>query len=347
MLINFPPHRLPSDPLSAKWGDVRVALQSDPLKLVLSRESDEVVIQGAGPIRVLVRADGTVAGCQLCFASPAGEAFYGFGERFNALDQRGSVLDNHVYGQYTSQGKRSYIPVPFFISSRAYGFWLKTERQAEFDLAATEPDQWMLTGHTEEDSGLEMKFFLQEHPLSIVQAFTDLVGKPCLPPPWVFGLWMSSNDWNSQAEMMRQVSLAKQFEIPATVMVIEAWSDESNFYIWNDSKYLLNPPALSYNLHDFDFPGSGRWPHPKAMIDDLHAAGLKVVLWQIPVMKCGNPAEHLDETQKDADQEFAIRNHFVVQKADGTPHRIRISFTLVRKQPGFRFFKSRGCRLVV
>jgi len=318
----LPPTPSLKDPLTVKWADVRITLQRDPLRLVLCRESDGLMLQSAGPIRVLVCADGTVARCRLGFDSPSAEAFYGFGERFNALDQRGNQLDNHVYGQYTSQGKRSYIPIPFFISSRGYGLWLKTERQAEFDLAAAESSCWTLTGRVEEDASLEIRFFFQMHPRAIVQAFTDLTGKPKLPPPWAFGLWMSSNDWNSQAEVMHQLQLVQKHQIPATVLVIEAWSDEINFYIWNDAQYQQKPSSHAYSLSDYTFSTAGRWPDPKAMIDELHQAGLRLVLWQIPVMKYSEPAEHLDETQKNADQEYALHQRFVVQKADGSPHRI-------------------------
>jgi len=37
------------------------------------------------------------------FVSPAEEAFYGFGERFNALNQRGQKLDIRVFEQYKNQ----------------------------------------------------------------------------------------------------------------------------------------------------------------------------------------------------------------------------------------------------
>jgi len=318
----FPSRLLMKEPLTAKWGDIRITMYDNPPRMVFCRESDGLMLQSADPVRVLVCADGTVAHYRLGFDSPSDEAFYGFGERFNALDQRGNQLDNHVYGQYTSQGKRSYIPIPFFISSRGYGLWLKTERQAEFDLAAAENNCWTLTGQVEEDSSLEMRFFFQQRPSSIVQAFTDLTGKPKLPPPWAFGLWMSSNDWNSQAEVMHQLQLAQKHQIPATVLVIEAWSDEINFYIWNDAQYQQKSSSHAYSLNDYTFSTAGRWPDPKAMIDELHQAGLRLMLWQIPVMKYGEPAEHLDETQKNADQEYAIHQRFVVQKADGSPHRI-------------------------
>lgn len=319
----LPSTSLMKEPLTAAWGDVSVTLYGSPLRLALGRKSDGLALQSAAPIRVLVRADGTVLQYRLGFDSPSDEAFYGFGERFNALDQRGNHLDNYVFGQYTGQGKRSYIPIPFFISSRGYGLWLKTERQAEFDLAAAESDLWMLAGYAEEeDTSIEMRWFFQQHPREIIRAFVKLAGKPKLPPAWVFGLWMSSNDWNSQAEVHRQLRLAQNQQIPATVLVIEAWSDEINFYIWNDAQYQQKPSSQSYSLSDFIFPPEGRWPDPKAMVDELHQAGLRLVLWQNPAIKFGEPRENLDETQNEADQEYAIQQGFVVTKADGSPHRV-------------------------
>ena len=161
----------------------------------------------------------------------------------------GNQLDNYVYGQYTGQGKRSYIPVPFFLSSRGYGYWLKTERQAEFDLAATQNNCWAVTGHAEErNASLEMKFFLQPHPRLVVQAFPHPDRQAKTAAFLEIGLWMSSNDWNSQAEIIRQLQLTQQHQISATVLVIEAWSDEINFYIWNDAQYQQKPSSQAYYL---------------------------------------------------------------------------------------------------
>jgi alpha-glucosidase (family GH31 glycosyl hydrolase) len=275
---------------------------------------------------------------QAGFASPDGESFYGFGERFQALDQRGCLLDNHVFAQYVHQGKRTYIPIPFFLSSRGYGFWLNTNRQAYFDMAAQEPTCWTVTGSPDANgAGLEMIVFLQDTPTRIIQAFTDLTGKPKLPPAWVFGLWLSSNDWNSQAEVLRQLSLSQLHGIPASVMVIEAWSDEITFYIWNDARYRQKPSSQAYGLDDFSFPEAGRWPDPKAMIDEIHAAGLHLVLWQIPVLKREVPEEDLDPAQKNADQDFAVRNGYLVRQADGTPHRIEAHSPWFANSPVFDF----------
>ncbi|MDD5371303.1 MAG: glycoside hydrolase family 31 protein [Anaerolineaceae bacterium] len=310
-------------PLTATWGDLRIILQGNPLRLALERQSDSLILQSVDRLQVLVRADGVVLQYRFGFESPSTEAFYGFGERFNALDQRGNHLDNHVYGQYTTQGKRSYIPIPFFISSRGYGLWLDTERQAEFDLAAADSHCWTLTGHAEEEEAcLEVKFFFHQTPREIIRAFAALTGKPKLPPSWVFGLWMSSNDWNSQAGVLRQLQLTQEYQIPATVLVIEAWSDESNFYIWNDAQYHQKPSAEAYSLSEFDFPPEGRWPDPKVMIDELHQAGLRLVLWQNPAIKFCETREHLDDTLNQADQAYAIQEGYVVRRADGSPHRV-------------------------
>jgi alpha-glucosidase (family GH31 glycosyl hydrolase) len=300
-----------------------VELDGSPLKLSFTRESDGLVLQSAVPLRILVKDDGTILQYKLGFESPSDEAFYGFGERFNALNQRGNRLDNYVYGQYTGQGKRSYIPMPFFISSRAYGVWLQTERQADFDLAAEESHCWSLAGRVEEENaGLQIKFFFQPHPREIVKAFTRLTGKPKVPAAWVFGPWMSSNDWNSQAEVLRQLQLTQSYQIPATVLVIEAWSDEVNFYIWNDAQYQQKPSSQGYQLKDFTFPPDGRWTDPKAMADVLHQAGVRLVLWQNPTIKQCKPGENLDETLNKADQAYAIEQGLVVHKADGSPHRV-------------------------
>jgi alpha-glucosidase (family GH31 glycosyl hydrolase) len=122
--------------------------------------------------------------------------------------------------------------------------------------------------------------------------------------------------------VLRQLHLTQQHEIPSSVLVIEALSDEINFYTWNDSKHEAKPSGQAYQLADYSFPAEGHWPDPKAMIDELHQAGLRLVLWQIPAMTAGNPAEHLDETQKEADQAYANEKGYVIRKANGEPHRI-------------------------
>ena len=253
------------------------------------------------------------------FASPIEEAFYGFGERFNALDQRGNRLDNRVFEQYKDQGLRTYIPVPFFFSSLGYGIYFDTNHYLEYDLAAADPEQWFFRAELNQTGEIAYFLIIDDDPKKIVSRFTDLVGKPAMPPAWAFGPWMSSNDWNSQALVMEQIRQTGEHRIPATIMVIEAWSDESTFYIWNDADYEPVMGADSFSYDDFLFPAAGLWPDPKGMIDELHRQGLRTILWQIPVMKkLESPND-----QHARDEAYMVEKGYCVHEADGTPYKIR------------------------
>jgi len=307
---------------SAIWTDLQITLQENPFTLEIIRASDGLVIKSTKTMQILVDQNGHLLEYHLEFESPSEEAFYGFGERFNALDQRGSHLDNYVYGQYTNQGKRTYIPVPFFVSSRGYGMWLKTSRQAQFDLAAACPDNWYLEGGADDHECLEITWFLHPQPYENVKAFTLATGMPKIPPAWVFGLWMSSNDWNSQKEVLNQLHETQKLQIPTSVLVIEAWSDEINFYIWNDAKYKIKPSSEPCKLSDFTFASDSRWPDLKSMVDELHKNDVRLVLWQNPTIKFKGAHEHFEDALNLADQAYAIEKGYVVTKADGTPHRV-------------------------
>lgn len=302
--------------------NIQITLHKTPFVLELKRKSDGLVIRSKQPMRVLVDQKGQIQNYHIEFESPNDEAFYGFGERFNALDQRGCNLDNYVYGQYTNQGKRTYIPIPFFVSSRGYGMWVNTSRQVQFDMAATRSDSWFLEGRAEEDGNLDITWFLQEQPYENVKAFTLATGKPKVPPSWVFGLWMSSNDWNSQIEVLNQLHETQKLQIPASVLVIEAWSDEINFYIWNDANYEVKPSSEIYKFADFEFANDCHWPDLKSMVNEIHLADIRLILWQNPTIKFGLPHESFNDTLNKADQAYAIEHGFVVEKSDGSPHRI-------------------------
>ncbi|RLC67731.1 MAG: glycosyl hydrolase family 31 [Chloroflexi bacterium] len=299
--------------------DLRVAIHRRPYGLEVSTRDGSSILVEEGPLAWLAGEDNQALRVHQTFASPPGEAFYGFGERYNALDQRGNTLDVRVFDQYKSQGKRTYLPVPFSLSSRGYGLYLATNRHVAYDLAASRPDRWSFDAELGADAVLEYYLVVGEDPQRIIDGFTDLVGKPTLPPKWAFGPWMSGNEWNSQRVVMEQVQKTVEHRIPATVLVIEAWSDEATFYIWNDARYEPKPGSDAFSYEDFTFPRDGRWFDPKGLIDELHRLGIRVLLWQIPVMKA------LDEShpQHDRDEMYVIENEYCVREADGRPYRIR------------------------
>ncbi len=257
---------------------------------------------------------------RLTFAAQPDERFFGLGERFNALDQRGNVLDVRVYEQYKNQDKRTYLPIPFLLSSAGYGVYVESSRWMQFDLAATVPDRWTLEADLGPDVGaFTLHEFSSDDLLAIIAHFTQLTGPAGLPPEWAFGLWMSSNEWNSQERVEREVQTSLNHGIQPSVLVIEAWSDETTFYIWNDAEYDPRPGAEAFAYADFRFPAAGRWPNPQAMVDWLHQHNIRVLLWQIPVVKILDQAH----PQHEADRAYFEQAGFGVREADGSLHKVR------------------------
>ncbi len=266
--------------------------------------------------------DGTQARrVRLVFQSPADEAFYGLGERFNALNQRGNTLDICVYDQFRYQGKRTYMPVPFLLSSRSYGLWVDSSRWMQFDLAEGASDRWVLEAELGPERALTLHWLTGDSPFAIISRFTTLTGKPKLPPLWSFGLWMSANEWNSQAKVVAEVEQTFAHRITPSVLVIEAWSDEMTFYTWNDAQSTPRPGGEHPRYGDFTFPAEGRWPDPQGLVDWLHGQDIRLILWQIPALKAPDPS--LPNPQADIDRAYFIDQGFGVREPDGRPYQIR------------------------
>lgn len=258
--------------------------------------------------------------------TPSGERFEGFGERYDRLDHRGSDVLNYVYNQYQDQGatKRTYLSIPYFTNSAGYGVHVPSTRNAIFNLATARSD---MAGFTVDTSGalgstLTYQFFTGT-PAEMLDDYTASTVRPALPPKWAFGLWGSANEWNTQAKVEGELAKMNQTGIPHTAMVLEQWSDEATFYLWKGANYTPKAGGAKFSSSDLSFPSNGPWTDPKAMIDQAHAQGVKVLLWQIPVLKenfSSNPStapqQHLN------DRSYAAAQGYLAKNADGSPYRI-------------------------
>lgn len=244
------------------------------------------------PGSVEVLSDGTRVR-RVRFALPlrAEEHVTGFGERFDRLDHRGTSLDCVVFEQYKSQGaaRKTYLPMPFahVVGGDGWGFHVETSRRVWFDVGDRQPDKIVVEAEADVPAGetaLSITF-LDGEPSAVLDQFLSEVGRPEELPDWVFRLWASGNEWNTQAEIARQVDLHQRHDIPVGSVVIEAWSDESTFTAFRDAQYEVTEDGSPHVLADFHFPPEGAWPDPKGMVDDLHARGIRLHLWQIPLLK--------------------------------------------------------------
>lgn len=301
-----------------------------------------VTVVGDGPVGIVqgsVRALTTathVARVRWDLPLTREEKVAGFGERFDALNHRGTSLDVVVFEQYKSQGaaRRTYLPMPFahVVGGAGWGFHVETSRRVWCDIGESRPDALIVEAETAlplGDGGIgaatgavTMRRFTGT-PTQVLDAFLDRAGRPEELPAWVFKLWASGNEWNTQAEVERQVALHGEHGIPVGSVVIEAWSDERTFTAWRDAQYTPREDGGPLRLADFTFPADGAWPDPKGMVDALHAQDIRLLLWQIPLMKM-RPHPH-GQARHDADA--MLREELVIREraADGglRPYRNR------------------------
>ena len=216
---------------------------------------------------------------------------YGMGEKYDAVNQKGKKVINEVNEKFCFQGDKTYCPVPFFWTDSGVGVYVDTCYTSTFDFREEE----III-----ETPLDCKMVLfTGKPKEIVSSYMKIFGEATLPPEWAFGVWISANRWDNEELALTQIERLKAYDFPATVMVLEAWSDEATFYKWNP----------------------GKWNHPKEMIDRIHDAGLKLVLWQIPVYKKMGQ-EEADNEQNRLDEEEALKHHLCLYEENGEPYRI-------------------------
>lgn len=282
---------------------------------------------GESFIEFLTDSNGHVYKIRYKFLMNPDERFFGMGERYSKIEYRGLDIDNYVYNQYRDQGLKTYMPVPFTMSTNGYGIYLDTARYSVFRFGTRLSDMFEIEenlGIQDQQSTLYMFF---GSPKENLQEFAKITGKPDLPPKWAFGPWMSSNNWDRQTEIYKQVELTKKYEIPSTVLVIEQWSDEATFYIFNDAQYKVKDGNDYLKYEDYKFPDWGRWPDPKKMVEDIHKEGLRLLLWQAPVEKFMDGITH---EQRDEDEKAMIENGYYIKHKNGEAYHV----------PSYEWFKG-------
>jgi len=311
-----------AEKVEIKTGKLQLTVTKNPYALeVYSCEQNRVLTSNGGTgneMSWLTDGKDVIGQFRDGYLSPSDERFYGFGERYNGTEKRGDVVETYVYNQYQNQGSKTYLAVPFFVTSKGYGIYLNTTCYSRFDMAAANKDRYVFEADTEQVDSPLLDYYLisADTPAKVVGKYNAISGKPQELPKWAFGLWMSANEWDTQSEALEAMKQSKNNDIPATVLVLEQWSDENTFYVWNDASY--TPVSGSAALKNSDFTYGSKWPNPKAMADTLHENGLKLVLWQIPVLKY-TPYAY---AQKDNDEAYMLQKGYAVSDGHNGAYRI-------------------------
>jgi len=236
------------------------------------------------------------------------EHVYGFGERFNTLDHRGEKIETWVRDVTNNPRPLrpliSYRPVPFFVSSRGYGVLLDSTTRSTFDMGAAAPDRYVVA-----DKAAALRCFLLYGPAltDVLTQHSAIVGRPPLPPPWVFAPWKVRDEYLNDEQVREDVDKMRALDLPLSAVIIDS------------------PWESAYN--DFRF-NPWQFPDPKGLIDYLHARGTKVALWIAPftntISKTGEYGGKLQgQLPRAANFDELASRGFFVKTSKGEPYLIK------------------------
>ena len=218
------------------------------------------------PLGVTALADGRLAHHDSWITGPD-EHFYGLGERFTGLDLRGQRVDCWIEDARGVTGTRSYMAVPYLLSSRGYAVLVDTTTAASFDLAHSNTGAWSLTVPDE-----ELDYYLiTGTPAECLAAYRDLTGPALLPPKWAFGPWISGGFRRDTAEDVRErARRIREHGFPCDVLHIDTyWQRHGS---WSDMRW-----------------DTEAFPDPRGLLADLAGEGFRVSLWMNPYVGVDSP----------------------------------------------------------
>lgn len=179
------------------------------------------------------------------FESNDGEKLYGMGQYQQPyLDLKGCTLE---LAQRNSQ-----ISVPFAVSSLGYGFLWNNPAvgQVTFGKNYTE---WLAKSTKEMDYWVTVG----DAPKDLIANYTNATGHPDMFPENLMGLWQCKLRYRTQDEVLSVARAYQKEGIKIEQIVID-------FFHWTVQG-------------DWKFDKT-YWPDPKAMVDELHSMGIRVIV---------------------------------------------------------------------
>jgi alpha-glucosidase len=200
-------------------------------------------------------------GYQLATSLQPEEKLIGFGDQC----RKGFLLNGQKESLWI-RNQSSYIPVPFFMSSRGYGILINTTRRLFFDFGVTNPS--VCTFKTDKDY-LDIYIFTGESYTEILRKYTLLTGRPQLPPMYTFGLWLIAQEHIRAHELLQLAHHMRQAEIPCDILALEPGWMETRYDETVDKKW--NKERFPY------YPWAGK--RPSTFVGDLKLMGFHFGLW--------------------------------------------------------------------
>jgi alpha-D-xyloside xylohydrolase len=260
-------------------------------------------------------------GASIASDSDGGEHFYGFGEKFNSLDQAGKVVRIETFDNPGNKGDRSYKVAPWFVSTRGYGFHLDSTARNTFDMRAAATGRYTVTN----DVGT-LAFHLVYGPelTDVLSRYTGLTGRPALPPPFAFGPWISSDLWRDGGEVRYAVNKFRERGIPASAFVFDSpWEIAYNDFTFNIPSPTFHPtdPNNTQLGHPGTFEGTPNdgFNSLAEMMSFFRENGLKVICWMTPFVNTTSNDEGIRGQNKGEAKPSGKKAEFFVRASKNGP----------------------------
>ncbi len=184
-----------------------------------------------------------------------GAAYFGLGDKSCSLNLKGKKLENWVTDAFAFGADTDplYKTIPFYYglnNGLAYGIFFDNSYRTHFDFDSEKTGQTTYSA-----AGGEMNYYFIYGPdiNEVATQYTDITGKPELPPLWALGFHQCR--WSYYPES-RVKEVAKEFrkqEIPCDAIYLDIdYMDEYRCFTWN-KKYFPNPTQMIRELRELGF----------------------------------------------------------------------------------------------
>ncbi|MCX7681032.1 MAG: alpha-xylosidase, partial [Anaerolineae bacterium] len=190
-----------------------------------------------------------------------GECVYGLGERFTAFVKNGQVVDmwNRDGGTCSEQ---AYKNIPFYLTNRGYGVFVNHPGEVSFEVASERVSRVQFSV---EDQVLEYFVIYGPTPKEVLEKYTALTGRPALPPPWSFGLWLTT-------------SFTTSYDEGTVTGFIQGMADRDlPLHVFHFDCFWMR----EFNWCDFEWD-KRVFPDPVGMLKRLKERGLHICVWINP-----------------------------------------------------------------
>ena len=200
-------------------------------------------------------------------AMPVSEQYYGLGDKTGPFNRRGA---SYVHWNTDAWGfdrgtDPIYKSIPFTIASGgaggAYGLFLDNSWRTSFDFGHRDENLLAISA----DNG-PIDYYLIAGPTipEVVRRYTDLTGKPPLPPRWALGFQQSRYSYMTDAELREVAARLRSEGIPTDVLWLDIDFQDRNRPFTVDKKAFPNLRGLAGDMRRQGFQ--------LVTITDLHIA---------------------------------------------------------------------------